>query len=595
MRKGFRWSAGSPVVLLVIVLLSGWAPSAAAMRVRPLPAEAGNPAAPPSGDFESLASLGGFDGRGYSVAVSGTTVYLALGNQIALLNASNPAEPVRLGSISIAYGGYVSEMLAVGSTLYVAQREGGLLIFNVSNPAAPALLFHYESQDELSELLVSGNRAYVTHNNLSTGGILIFDVSNPASPTLLRDFALPCSFGLGLDLAGTTLYAATSCGLQIISVAAPQNPLILGSYPGHYDGVAVSNGVAYTIDVAPAYRFNEITTFRAINVSNPANPVLLHEDTTVNSTHFTHSNAIAPWLAGQFVVMPNGGLDIINVSNPSAPVRAKHLPAKPLDMALNGALAYVLDESGLTILDLSAPAAPLVRGGYTLINDVTGMKIVGSTMYTFGLDGVQLVDIANPRQPRVLGRYPAADIEDIEVAGPLIYAAGQDFRIIDASNQLSPTLRSIIPNPLDTLTRDIELAGDTAYLANNYCAPPKTFQDLCDYQRASHMAVDISNPSAPQIVKRFDYPLNAYGDSYIRDMELAGGWMYSALWPEMHTYNPSAGTQYVHGGQEIYYFEIADQLMVATNYTTMTVYDISDPQELTALGSLALPGGIDDI
>jgi hypothetical protein len=57
------------------------------------------------------------------------------------------------------------------------------------------------------------------------------------------------------------------------------------------------------------------------------------------------------------------GLQIIDVSNPSAPVRrgGYDTSGNALDVCVSGDLAYVADGYGLQIIDVSNPAAPVWR------------------------------------------------------------------------------------------------------------------------------------------------------------------------------------------------------------------------------------------
>ncbi|HYF65343.1 MAG TPA: hypothetical protein VD886_21120, partial [Herpetosiphonaceae bacterium] len=511
--------------------------------------------------------------------------------QITVLDASDPADPAELASIGGVRGEHVTEMLAVGSMLYVAERYYGLFIYDVSNPAAPTLRGKYAGKGGLgvTSLVIAGNRAFVGYGHMdaynAVSGLAILDVANPSSPALLSDFGLPCWVTGQLALAGSTLYAATHCGLHIINVSAPQNPVILHSYPGGYSFVTVSGGIAYTTYNYVAYKGWPFNSFKAINVSNPASPTLLHEYTV-------YGTSIGLWRLGQFVFAPHYTFDINNVSVPSAPVLAKRLDLTLRDLDLSGTTAYALDNAGLMIFDVSNPAAPAQIGGHTLIGDVLGSRVVGSTLYTFGQTGVQIVDIADPEQPQILGQYRAHSITDIEVAGSLIYAAGRDFRIIDASDPLAPALLSVIT---DTFSVDIELAGARAYLGNQACAvlPPAT--GGCQYSRASHAIVDVGNPAAPAVVKRHDYPLLSTSHSFVRAIEVQGDWLYGALYEQISAYNLPGGTETLSDSGPILDLEIADGLMVATTHMTLTAYDLSDPQHPAALGDLELPFTLRDI
>ena len=70
----------------------------------------------------------------------------------------------------------------VGNYAYVADSVlNGLVIVDVSNPAAPTLKGSYDTTGYSYGVAVEGNYAYVADGD---NGLLIVDVSNPAAPTL---------------------------------------------------------------------------------------------------------------------------------------------------------------------------------------------------------------------------------------------------------------------------------------------------------------------------------------------------------------------------------------------------------------------------
>jgi hypothetical protein len=344
--------------------------------------------------------------------------------------------------------------------------------------------------------------------------------------------------------------------------------------------LTVGNGVAYTTHNYIGYRNWHMHTFRAIDVRNPAHPTLLHE--SEGSGWPVRLQA-----EGTLLYVGTPGIPIYDVSNPAAPALVGPVSTwEVTDFAVAGAAAYVLEPGGLTIFDISTPAAPRQRGHYTLLSSVDGVRVVGSTLYAYGPHGVQIIDVADPRQPRILSQYQAGGIRDIQVAGPLVYAAGRDFLIIDASDPLSPTLRGAMRY---VSAVDLELAGATAYLGIQHCSPAIWPGSGCQYIFASHSTVDVSDPAAPTLVDSHAYPPSSDYNSYLQDVELADGSLYAALQTGIDAHNLASGESQLYPVGYIRDFELAGQRLYAASTTALQIYDASDPQALPLLGSLDVP------
>jgi hypothetical protein len=167
---------------------------------------------------------------GYAVRVSGTTVYLGLGDALKVIDASNPQSPVEIGSVSIP----VNALELSGSTLFVGTTDGRLVVFDVSNPASPNQIASL-SMPAPSTMHLSGTLLLVSAGE---SGLLIFDVSNQSAPVLLSQFS-PIVTAPIWDAAsiGTSsvLLAADNSGIVTLDISNPSNPKQLYQQPLPYD------------------------------------------------------------------------------------------------------------------------------------------------------------------------------------------------------------------------------------------------------------------------------------------------------------------------------------------------------------------------
>jgi hypothetical protein len=117
----------------------------------------------------------------------------------------------------------------------------------------------------------------------------------------------------------------------------------------------------------------------------------------------------------------------------------------------DGTIAYVVDTSGLTILDIHNPTQPVRLGLLTLHTLWDGephvdMFRVGSVLYIAGgAAGLWIVDISDLFHPRLLARY-ATFASGIWVVNNRAYVAGDPFSILDVSNPAAPVLLGSYPS-----------------------------------------------------------------------------------------------------------------------------------------------------
>ena len=81
-------------------------------------------------------------------------------------------------------------------------RDNGLVIVDVSNPAAPTLKGSYDTAGSSAGVAVAGNYAYVADGD---NGLVIVDVSNPAAPTFKRQLRYRQG-STGVAVAGNYAY-----------------------------------------------------------------------------------------------------------------------------------------------------------------------------------------------------------------------------------------------------------------------------------------------------------------------------------------------------------------------------------------------------
>lgn len=328
---------------------------AQAFRVLKLPPQTANPTelTPPACGRTS----GGWRFGVWSVAVDGTTAYLASGiNGLQVLDVSNPERPALLSTFAPEFAEPGIRVQVADKTAYLSTAGTGVLITDLSDPSAPALMAEFGGEDEFyfTAMALQGETLYLA----DVGNLFLLDVSDPRRPTVLgglEESDLVADPRDMVVIGDLVLLADGFYGLTVIDVSQPERPLVLGMAEDFAEGVAAADGFVYLTD--------HDLGFHVLDISDPARPV---EVGGFDLEDFGYGLVVQEGLA--LVANGLGGLQVLDVSDPANPRRLSQvvdLPGYALDVALSGDYAYVaLQDGGLAILDLSDPARPSVVGRY---------------------------------------------------------------------------------------------------------------------------------------------------------------------------------------------------------------------------------------
>jgi hypothetical protein len=220
-----------------------------------------------------------------------------------------------------------------------------------------------------------------------------------------------------------------------------------------------------------------------------------------------------------YVVDDGGYLQVIDVSNPTAPSMSGSAPIGivGLDVAVSGSYAYVV-EGGynlLKVIDVSNPSAPVSSG--SLVIGEYPFSVAVSNGYAYVVDWIskdlKVIDVSNPSSPvlsgsLVIGPSP----ESVAVSGGYAYVLESFFdqlQVIDVSDPSSPTLSgslTIGPDPMS-----VAVSGGYAYVVDD---------DSDDLK-----VIDVSDPSSPVLsgslgIGPFPFSVAVNGNyAYVLDLD----------------------------------------------------------------------------
>ncbi|MBI2874347.1 MAG: hypothetical protein HYY09_04620 [Firmicutes bacterium] len=402
------------------------------------------------------------------VAPAGGYVYLAGGGAgLLVAGIADPARPKEAASLVLP--GYAYGVAVSGNTALVAGAWTGLHLVDVTDPVRPVPAGALPTPGWAFAVRSAGGIAYVA---AGWGGIRIVDIADSAHPAVLGSYAPEGGHAAALVPAGPLLYVADrNAGLRVVHVGDARNPLELGGY----------SPLGFAADVAAAGRYAYVAAgpwgLRVVDIADPARP---REVGSERSLGWAHTVAVAGDYA-YVATFPHGTwnvtLHIVDIRSPERPVPIASLPIEPgvpRDMVVRGGIAYIPDEWGLQLIDVSNPQSPSrlsfidLHTGPPAEPATVGIDVQGGLAYVAqSQGGLIVVDVADPRAPRKLAAYRPPDlvkVMSVAVSGNMAYVGdNRGLYVLDVTDPQSPKgLRRLeVSGIIDGLALD----GETLVMA----------------------------------------------------------------------------------------------------------------------------------
>jgi hypothetical protein len=235
-------------------------------------------------------------------------------------------------------------------------------------------------------------------------------------------------------------------GLRVLDVRDPTRPVSVGTlnWRGFSEDLTVVGSYAYMVASGELHvvDLSDPTQPTAVGVyAPPLAPSLQGRPTSGRFGQVAVSGRYAYLASSTLVPVPgtttpapaaaSSGLRVVDVSDPAAPVEVGFVPLAWFAdaVAVVGSHVYVLahqldaqPSSGLRVFDVSNPTSPVqvasLDTGATIFNG--SISVVGRHAYVAG-DGLHVLDVSDPARPIEVGSYPAGRINGGTASGSLAY------------------------------------------------------------------------------------------------------------------------------------------------------------------------------
>jgi hypothetical protein len=148
-------------------------------------------------------------------------------------------------------------------------------VFDISDPTNPTLAGTYGTSGEAWDVAVSGDRAYVSE----AGSLQVIDITDPTSPSHTSSIDVSGNIGaylIKIAISGNYAYTIDrDTGLSAINITDPANPVIAGN--------CAIGAFVYDLAVAGDYCFVISLDLLIFDISDPSTPVLIDSYDTENS------------------------------------------------------------------------------------------------------------------------------------------------------------------------------------------------------------------------------------------------------------------------------------------------------------------------
>ena len=443
------------------------------------------------------------------------------GPMLYSINIVNPASPVAVGSLELADPSGAIAMS--GQYLYLIS-DSNLKIIDVSDPSALASVGSLDVTDNFYHMAVSGKNLYL---NTSSSGLKL-DISAPSTPKIAGsdDFV---SQIVDMAFVGDKVFASEwDNGFAVYHVADPKEINRIGHIPliqGSAYGLDIDNGYVYLPD-----------SMQILDVSDPQNPFIdgmldinLPYDTSIKSVDVEGDSALFNlgfWFGADFIELL---ADMSNRTKPkivaglSIPYFA-NLSVSDTRILMDQQRAFVLRDCEFTILSLAVLSNPTLLATHDLskLGICGDLFISGSLAYLINTTTLSILDMTDPKTPIIVGKVDLPDREwsDVTISGNYAFLEenGKGLTIIDISDETAPAEVGYLTFPDDILFNNITCIaseGHYAYICGNF-----------DNLISGLSVVDLSSPSAPEEVAH-------YSTQNCSSLKLSGGLIYCNGWDSL--------------------------------------------------------------
>ena len=530
-----------------------------------------------------------------------------------------------------------------GNYLYVLSRDT-LKIFDVTDPLAPVAVGRANATDP-RDLAILGDWAFL----VGRFGLEVFDITDRSSPTLKT--TLDLGFMSSVALRGARLFVVGWDSLQIVNVDEPATPYVEGKteltpgashiHVGPFQAyVAGGSGM---LDIVSTVPYDNPRLVHSVEVGDWAGAI---DGWGPNYVYVgNHRNGRVELAVVAVDTHNPAAAEVIRYVDLSRSTAGTSRPWGLMGLTVHG---ETLDESlalaqsweqgdNLFLLDMSNPESPQVvhktrRHGSGGID----IAIDGTTAFAAaGNSGIEIFDLSSGTEAKLVSRIGSAEARSLAYASPYLYLGSTSSRddvsagilggmkVFDVSDPRAPTLTASHPASYGSMV-DMTTNGQRLYVSENsgglsvvdltsdpLAAAPVSLPGsalnsvaiidndhvLALRWRDKLHTIDVSDPSVPAIAATYENRYTVFGQGAIvyRD-SLAYVANYTLPFRVFDASDPlnvkPRGSVSLGRSPQSDVRVTGTTAWVGQFDGTVTIVDISDPDSLSAVGTLQFAASV---
>lgn len=424
----------------------------------------------------------------------GDYIYFVNQSNLYVVNAANPSNMVMGMNISLSPGGSCWGNLAIKDNLLLVVSTQRLRIFNLDNPASPAVIYSdIPSSHSMYDLVVEDNWVVVNHNSNQRWTIVdISDSANPVSLYMSTEPIMNGLYSLG-TLKDDILYILDNghenfegSTVHLIDISTPTSPTYVSNIQSGVGKTKASamikkDGNKYALVTKNNTLGSGIATgeLAILDVTNPTQPTVVSTLELPNyAISITAGSSDYAFALQANYVWPNYSYQVVsvniqNINNPFImdiqPSGVSIAPVYHNSIHYHIGRVYVASQGTLHIFSESnGQLSPL---GSTSIYGQTGTGVFTDNpdyvYVTAASNGFQLYNVTDPTNPFMVNFYNTAGSSwDVYVSDGIAYVAdySEGLATFDISQNIIQPITQI---GFDGNLVSVRVYNDIAYMGTN--------------------------------------------------------------------------------------------------------------------------------
>ena len=386
----------------------------------------------------------------------GDLVFVGSGGGIYVTDVSDPQNPVILSEVRTRSLVDQCTYDPVSKRLYVCAYFSGIEIWDLTDLINPTRMSRFPTEPyPRSGIAFIGDYLFFTTNY----SIWSLDISDPYNPTVADELLIGNNLISQMYLKGNTAYIVTSSqGVKLVNLTNPLDLQLMISY-----GFLSGN----EIDIAGNYLY-AVNTSGALTILNITDSLLIVYAGGLSLGGYPTDIEVFNNKAYIAKAGTDGGIQIVDVTTPSTPVSISLYSGDYEFISGMGDYVYLSRNSTFSILDVSDSSSVQYVSGFDFPGFVNDVSVSGSYAYT-GSNGFRVLDISDSTHPVEVG-YANINGSLVEAAGnsvvvycPYSMTANNTVYTMDVSDPANPVSLDSYASPV--MTWDLVVRDNLAFIA----------------------------------------------------------------------------------------------------------------------------------